>query len=87
MTTALATATVGVTWTDSDSALINPTTITLQVQRNNGPWIAIPSPTQVSTGVYSATYSCLYEGQYMFEWYGITSGGLSRRVQTLLSVS
>jgi hypothetical protein len=87
MSTILAKATVTVTWTDNNGSLVDPDTITLQVQRNNSAWTPITGITQVSTGVYEAEYDCPYTGEYIFEWYGIkTSNGLSRRERAQLSV-
>ena len=87
MSTVLANATATVTWTDNNGSLVDPDSVTLQVQRNNSAWTPITSITHVSTGVYSATYACPYAGNYIFEWYGIkNSNGLSRRERAQLTV-
>lgn len=87
MSTSIAKATVTVTWTDNNGSLVDPDTVTLQVQRNNSAWTPITNITHVSTGVYSAEYMCPYAGNYIFEWYGIKdSSGLSRRERAQLTV-
>lgn len=87
MATVLSVATTTVTWTDNTNALTDTPTLTLQVQHNHDAWNNIASITHSSTGVYTASYNCLYPGTYIFEWYGITSGGLSKRVRSQVVVN
>lgn len=88
MATGVALANTTVTWTDNGGNLIDPDTVTLQVQRNNSAWTPITNITKVSAGVYTASYLCPYAGDYIFEWYGIRNfNGLTRRERGQITVS
>lgn len=54
-------------------ALVDPTTVTLELQRPDGTTVT-PSPAKQSTGLYAATFVVDQPGRWLFLWTTVGNG-------------